>query len=236
MAFVQFARGDTTKMNSTSITDGLLFFNTDTKDLYIDEGSTRIRLTENTSKNLTNTLTTSSSDVLNCQGYENYILPINEIATTISDAMTSSNPHKGITSNIITSLVGNTDISDIGDNIAEAIQVLPQTKVLLWENKDFAMQSSFTAQTITINNPPIDMNKVIGLVVVFASKASYTSLETTLSSRVYPIGTSYNPNIYSRTITTSYSSNTLTISISDERYNHNSEYIPVEIYGLVVTE
>ena len=46
---VQFKRGDTATLNNTPVTDGMIYFNTENKHIYMDNGDTRLEYVNDTS-------------------------------------------------------------------------------------------------------------------------------------------------------------------------------------------
>lgn len=118
---VQFKRGDTATLNNTPITDGMIYFNTDNKHIYMDNGSTsRLEYHNDMSNFMDNTV-------------------ISNLVPKSNDVI--KNP------NVINRIIGDSYIGGI--SVLEAINNLNQNKALfetVWENPD---PQPFTTKTIT---------------------------------------------------------------------------------------
>ena len=119
---VQFKRGNTSTLNSTTITDGMIYFNTQNKHIYMDNGGTRLEYANSMS---------------------NYInkAHINSLVDKGSDTIV--NPTQ------MQNLIGNAYIG--GDTIISALNTLSSGKALFKKVWEDTTHNPFDTKTVTID-------------------------------------------------------------------------------------
>lgn len=119
---VKFKRGNTSTLNSTDITDGMIYFNTQNKHIYMDNGNTRLEYANNMS---------------------NYINKshINSLVDKGSDTIV--NPTQ------MQNLIGNAYIG--GDTIINALDTLISGKALFKKVWEDTTHNPFDTKTVTID-------------------------------------------------------------------------------------
>lgn len=119
---VKFKRGNTSTLNSTDITDGMIYFNTQNKHIYMDNGGTRLEYANNMS---------------------NYINKshINSLVDKGSDTIV--NPTQ------MQNLIGNAYIG--GDTIINALDTLISGKALFKKVWEDTTHNPFDTKTVTID-------------------------------------------------------------------------------------
>lgn len=119
---VKFKRGNTSTLNSTAITDGMIYFNTQNKRIYMDNGVTRLEYAN------------SMSNYMNKAH-------INSLVDKGSDTIV--NPTQ------MQNLIGNAYIG--GDTIISAVNTLISGKALFKEVWEDTSHEPFDTKTITID-------------------------------------------------------------------------------------
>lgn len=137
MATVLFQRGDTDKLNSLPRTDGLIYFNTDDKRIYVDNGTSR-DIYGGFPPIIDNLSDATDSNVLSASASANLFPQKTSIVDSNPLSITSSHTPLGCVG--FKSVIGTTNISGIGngtvtgaiDNINTRFNNVGFTK--LWQN------------------------------------------------------------------------------------------------------
>lgn len=114
MSTVLFKRGTTSDMDDTTITDGLLYFNTETYKIYMDNGTERLQYGGDTD------LISSTSDALATNTFsataEINLFPLKTtVVDTMSNALAVTSHYIPLGCLAFSEALGTTDFSDVGD-------------------------------------------------------------------------------------------------------------------------
>jgi hypothetical protein len=114
MSTVQFKRGNTTEMDNTPITDGMLYFNTTDSKIYMDNGNTRLQYGGDTSL-ISNPAQASNSNAFSATGSIGLFLQKTTVVDDKAAALAVTQNYIPLGCLAFKSAVGTTDISTIGD-------------------------------------------------------------------------------------------------------------------------
>ena len=217
---VQFKRGDTTTLNNTPITDGMIYFNTDNQHIYMDNGTTsRLEYYNNMSNFMDDTI-------------------ISNLVSKTNNMI--KNP------DVIDRIIGD---SYIGDDVSiiEAVDDLQQNKALfqtIWENPN---PQAFTTKTVITqgvypfylilfgkNLSGAIAQEEINNCIMLNNSTIFTYFGYPISNDIY---------VYGRKITATSNSNTTTFTfgqygsyingiINDYNTDSQDNFIPYKIIGI----
>ena len=114
MSTVLFKRGNTTEMDNTPITDGMLYFNTTDSKIYMDNGNTRLQYGGDTSL-ISNPAQASNSNAFSATGSIGLFLQKTTVVDDKAAALAVTQNYIPLGCLAFKGAVGTTDISTIGD-------------------------------------------------------------------------------------------------------------------------
>ena len=123
MSTVIMDRGNTSKLFNIPYTNGLIYFNTEDKCIYLDDGTKR-EIYGGTVQKITTPSGASNNNVLTAKATVDYFPQKTDILDTANGINSNTSADKMVGCNGFKAIVGTTDISNVGSNVKNAIATL----------------------------------------------------------------------------------------------------------------
>lgn len=123
---VSFNRGNTTKMNNTSYTDGMMFFNTSDKRIYLDDGGERLQYGGDTQL-ISQVASATDTNVFNASASVILFTQKTTVVDTKSAALNVNQNYIPLGCLAFKETIGTTNFSSVGSTVSGALVNLKNT-------------------------------------------------------------------------------------------------------------